>query len=136
MKVSNRRTPVMEEGMELRPMGVSPRDAQMLDVRKWAMERVCIAYGVPLGLLGLGQGRGADVNVAQSEFYADTLPPICVSFTDALGLSILQDEYGLDDYLFSFDLDEKHMGDDRLRALTSATGRPVLLTNEARAMVN
>lgn len=136
LKQSNRKTPVMEEGMELRPMGVSPRDAQMLEVRRWAVHQVCGLYGVPVEMLGLGVGRGADLNVSQSEFYADTLPPICQSFTNQLGLSILQQEYDEKAFLFQFDLDAKHMGDDRLRALTSATGRPVLLTNEARAMVN
>lgn len=136
LKQSNRRAPVMEEGMELRPMGVSPRDAQMLDVRKWAVQQVCGLFGVPVEMLGLGVGRGADLQTAQSEFYADTLPPICQSFTNHLGLSILQQEYGLTDFMFAFDLDAKHMGDSRLTALVSATGRPVLTTNEGRAMVN
>jgi hypothetical protein len=44
--------------------------------------------------------------------------------------------YGWTEGCFEFNLDEKHMGDDRLKALVSATGRPVMLTNEARAKVN
>ena len=56
--------------------------------------------------------------------------------TRMLNHRILVRVYGWTDGCFEFNLDEKHMGDDRLKALVSATGRPVMLTNEARAKVN
>lgn len=136
LKRRTRTPPVMEEGMELRPFGVSPQDAQMLEVRKWAVQQVATQYGVPLGMLGLADGVGADIAQARSEFYSDTLPPYCESFARQLDLSVLEEEYGESDYRFEFNLDEKHMGDDRMKALTSASGRPVMLTNEARAALN
>jgi HK97 family phage portal protein len=132
LRRSNRTPPVMEEGMELRSDAMSPKDAEMLAVRKYAVQQVASLYGVPLGMVGLAD----DVAAAQSEFYADTLPPYCEAFTRQLDLSVLQVEYGETEFCFEFNLDEKHMGDDRLAALVSATGRPVMLTDEARARLN
>jgi hypothetical protein len=124
---------VLEEGMEMRSFGVSPRDAQMFEVRKWAVSQIAAAYGVPLGMVGLAD----DVkSTPRAQFYGDTLPPYCEEMTKMLNLRILVRAYGWTDGCFEFNLDEKLMGDDRLKALTSATGRPVMLTNEARAKIN
>lgn len=128
----NRTPPVMEEGMELRGFGVSPKDAQMMEVRRWAIEQVAREYGVPLGMVGLDD----NLEEARSLFYSDTLPPYCEEFTKMLNLRILVRVYNWTKGCFEFNLDEKHMGDDRIKALVSATGRPVLLTNEARAKLN
>jgi HK97 family phage portal protein len=123
----NRRVPVFQEGTELRSFGVSPRDAQMFEVRKWALKRVADVYGLTLD---------DDLNVVREAFYADTLPPYCESFTRFLNHRVLVTVYNWTDGCFEFNLDEKHMGDDRLKALVSATGRATHTTNEARAMLN
>jgi HK97 family phage portal protein len=124
--------PVMEEGMELRGFGVSPRDAQMLEIRRWVTSEVAGVYGVPLGMVGLAD----NLDEAQSQFYADVLPPYCDDMTKMLNQRILVRVYDWTDGCFEFNLDEKHMGDDRLKTLVSATGRPVMLTNEGRAKLN
>ena len=128
----NRRIVVTQEGTELRSFGVSPKDAQMMEVRRWAIEQIAREFGVPLGMVGLAD----DVEAARSQFYADTLPPYCEDYTRMLDQRILVRVYNWRDGCYEFNLDEKHMGDDRLTALTSATGRPVMLTNEARAKIN
>lgn len=128
----NRRVVVTQEGMELRSFGVSPKDAQMFEVRRWAIERVAALYGVPLGMVGLDD----NLEEAQKQFYADTLPPYCEEFTKMLNQRILVRVYGWTAGCFEFNLDEKLMGDERLKALVSATGRPVMLTNEGRAKLN
>jgi hypothetical protein len=133
MRRRNERPIVLEEGMELRSFGVTPRDAQMMAIRQWAIERVAALYGVPLGMVGLDP----NVAAAQSEFYSDTLPPYCADFTRMLDKRLMVQVYNETDYEFEFNLDDKLMSqDDRLRALTSATGRAVMLTNEARAKLN
>jgi hypothetical protein len=104
----------------------------MYEVRRWAIERVAGIYGVPLGMVGLD----SNLKEAQSQFYADTLPPYCEEFTKMLNLRVLVRVYNWTDGCFEFNLDEKHMGDDRLRSLVSATGRAVMLTDEARAKLN
>jgi HK97 family phage portal protein len=128
----NKAPVVLEEGMEMRSFSVSPKDAEMMEVRRWAIERVASLYGVPLGMVGLDD----NLEEAQKQFYSDTLPPYCEEFTKMLNQRILVKVYGWTAGCFEFNLDEKHMGDDRLKSLTSASGRPVLLTNEARAKLN
>jgi hypothetical protein len=125
---------IMEEGMEIKSFGITPRDAQMMDVRKWALSQVCNEYGVPTGLLGLDERP--DVAAAQTEFYADVLPPYCESFTKMLNQRILVRIYEWTEGVFEFNLDEKLMGDQRIQTLVSASGRAVMLTNEARAKLN
>jgi HK97 family phage portal protein len=132
MRKANRRPFILEEGTELRPYGVSPRDAQMIEIRRWAIERVAAVYGVPLGMVGLDP----NVDKAQTQFYADTLPPYCEDFTKMLTQRICVRVYNDTALCFEFNLDEKLMGDERLKTLVSASGRAVLTTNEARAMVN
>jgi HK97 family phage portal protein len=128
----NRRVVVTQEGTELRSFGVSPKDAQMLEVRRWAIERVAAVYGNPLGMVGLDD----NLEEARAAFYSDTLPPYCEEFTKMLNLRVLVRVYNWTKGCFEFNLDEKHMGDDRIKALVSATGRPVMLTNEGRARLN
>lgn len=136
MRRRNKMPVVLEEGMELRSFGVSPQDAQMLEVRRWAVERVATAFGVPLATVGLGSGRAESLPDAQSQLYTDTLLPYCQDFSRMLDQRILVRAYGWTDGTFEFSFDEKLMGNDRLRALTSASGRAVMLTNEARAKLN
>lgn len=132
LKRVNRKPVVLEEGMELKSFGVSPRDAQMMELRRWATSEIAGEYGVPLGMVGLAE----NLEEARAQFYSDTLPPYCEDFTKMLNQRILVRVYNWQQGCFEFNLDEKHMGDDRLRALVSASGRPVMLTNEARAALN
>jgi HK97 family phage portal protein len=136
LRSRNRKPVVLEEGMEMRSFGVSPQDAQMLEVRRWAVERVATAYGVPLAVVGLGTGRAQSLADAQAQLYTDTLLPYCQDFSKMLDQRILVSVYNWTDGAFEFSFDEKLMGNDRLQALTSASGRAVMLTNEARAKLN
>ncbi len=128
----NRRVLVTQEGTELRSFGVSPRDAQMLEIRRNVTVEIAGVYGVPLGMVGLAD----NLEEAQAQFYADTLPPYCEDFTKMLNHRVAVRIYNNTSLCWEFNLDEKHMGNDRLTALVSATGRPVMLTNEGRAKLN
>jgi HK97 family phage portal protein len=132
----NRKPPVMAEGMTLESFGISPQDAQMLEVRRWAVERVAVEYGVPLAIVGLGTGREGNLVDAQAALYTDTLLPYCEDFSKFITHRILVRVYDWPAGVYEFSFDEKLMGSDRLRAFVTATGRPVMLTNEARAKMN
>jgi hypothetical protein len=129
---ANKTPVVLEEGMELRPYGVSPKDAEALDLRKWIKGQIADEYGVPRAMVGLD----GDLEQARAMFYTDTLPPYCEEYTRMLNLRVLVRVYGNTDLCFEFNLDEKHMGDDRITSLVSATGRAVMTTNEGRARLN
>ena len=133
LRSRNTKPVVMGDGMELRSFGMSPRDAQMYEIRRWALERVASLYGVPLGMIGL------DPNVADArqEFLTDCLPPYCEAFTKMLNHRILVGVYSDTQGCFEFNLDEKSVNaDERIKTLVSATGRAVMLTDEARSVLN
>jgi HK97 family phage portal protein len=136
MRRRNQRPIVLEEGMTMQPIGMSPNDAQMLEVRRWAVERMATAYGVPLAVVGLGTGRAENLADAQAQFYTDTLLPYCQDFTKMLDQRLLVRAYNWTAGVFEFNFDEKLMGNDRLRAFVSAVGAPIMLRNEARAKLN
>ena len=123
---------VLEEGMELRDFGVSPNDAEALDVRKWLLAEVAQAYGVPGPMVGLD----GDLEKATASFYADTLPPYCEQFTRALNHLVLVRKYRDTDLCFEFNLDEKQAGDERVKTLIAMAGGPIATRNESRARVN
>lgn len=127
LKEANRRWPMFEEGMELHPFGVSPKDAEMRSFREFAGEEVASLFGM--------KAIPPTTPEERNQFYNDVLAPLCERFAEAFDLGLLKQEYLESDLYFSFDLDEKLNGDERLKALVSATGRPVLLTDEARAML-
>ena len=133
MRGRNKKPVVMGDGMEARSFGMSPRDAQMIEIRQWAIERVAALYGMPLGMVGLA----TDVAGARQEFLTDCLPPYCEMFTRMLNQRVLVGEYDWTQGCFEFNLDEKSVNaDERIQTLVSATGRSVMLTNEARAVLN
>ena len=82
---------------------------------------------------------GLDPNVAaaRQEFLTDCLPPYCEAFTKMLNHRILVGVYSDTKGCFEFNLDEKSVNaDERIKTLVSATGRAVMLTDEARAVLN
>lgn len=130
MKASARKTPVLEEGMEFADFGVTPKDAEMLDGRRFTNEEVASLYG-----MAHCPPQGED---ERRQFYADVLPPITQAFAAQLDFSLLREEFAEDDYYFEFDLNEKLRGDleNRFQSITASTGRPWLTVNEARAREN
>lgn len=128
------RTPVLEEGMEFVAGDVSPKEAQMLEGRKFAVAQVAGEYGFPVGLL-TGEG---DLAEQHRQFLTDVLPPITGMFAEYLDLQILEAEYGEDDLYFEFNLDEKLRGDieEKLKSMVSVVGAPFMTRNEVRALQN
>lgn len=127
IKQSTRKTPVLEEGMEFADLGVSPKDAQMLDGRRFTNEEVASLYG-----LKHIPPEGED---ERRQFLADVLTPLCEELAGILDFGLLAAEYGERDHYFEFDLNEKLRGDPEKRfpAMTSAAGRPWMTVNEVRA---
>jgi HK97 family phage portal protein len=131
-----KKTPVLEDGMEFVKDGMSPKDAEMLEGRKFTVAEVARVYGVPPGVLGLEPS--ADLEEQRTQVYADVLPPITGSLACQLDVDILQVEYDERDYYYEFDLNAKLRGDPvkRYQALTAAVGGPWMLREEARAKEN
>lgn len=124
MKAKERRTPVLEEGMEFKPAGMTAKDAEVIKSRQFGREEVASLYGmwhVP--------PRGED---ERDQFLNDVLMPLLDEYTWWLNLQLLEVEFGESDMYFACSLDEKLQGDERLKTLVSASGGPVLTRNESR----
>jgi HK97 family phage portal protein len=128
MKKADRGYPILEEGMEIAPLGVSPKDAEMLESRKLFSDEVAQQFGMV--------HCPPQSEEERRQFYADVLPPLCALFCDFLCTQFLSVEYAQDNYYFEFDLKQKQMSDDRLKALVSAAGAPIMTRNEARSDLN
>ena len=118
--------------MELRSFGVTAHDAELMALRKWAVAQVASEYDVPNCKVGL-EPVSQEV---EDSFVSDCLKPLCKNLAHMLNHRILVRLYDQTDLCFEFNLDERLIGNSRLQALTSATGRAVMLTNEARAALN
>lgn len=126
MASSRREFPILEEGMAFKQASITPEDAQYLEARDKAVEEVCAAFGLPPVPPTTEEGR--------KQFYADVLPPYMTRCCSFLNLQVLQQEYDAEDFYFEFGRDK--VMDEIYKTLTSASGRPVLLTDEARAKLD
>jgi hypothetical protein len=81
-------------------------------------------------------GLDDNLSEARSQFYSDCLPPYCESFTRMLNHRVLVSVYNWTEGYFEFDLDEKLMGDERMKTLVTASGRAVMTTDEARSRLD
>lgn len=127
---SNKKWPVLEEGMEIRDLGVTPKDAEVLAGRQFTKETVAEEYGL--------NSVPPENEEERKQFLGDVLAPITEDLAEVLDTNLLLAEYGAEDYYFEFDLNEKLRGDieNRFQAITASVGGPWQTRNEARAREN
>jgi HK97 family phage portal protein len=136
-------TPILEDGMEFVPAGVTPRDAQYVESRKLTREEVATAYHVPPVLVGL-LGEGAtfsNVRELHKVLYQDTLPPWLEWITQDIETQLLPDldpGVATGKVYVEFTLEAKLRGsfEEQAGALMAATGAPWMTRAEARARMN
>lgn len=129
-KAASREYPVLEEGMTFAKFGLSPKDAEMLEGRRFTNEEVASLYGL--------KNVPPESEEERKQFYSDVLPPLTEDLACQLKYGLLEQEYSADDYYFEFEMNAKLAGDPvaRFSAITSATGRPWMTVDEARALEN
>jgi HK97 family phage portal protein len=135
---SSGKTVVLEEGMTYRPISYSARDAQYLESFQLSREIVATAYGIPVGLLGLGATTYASLTEQHRQLYADCLAPWLTRIQEELEAQLLPEfDVGEDTYL-EYNLSAKLSGSfaEQASVLMSSTGAPYLTRNEARARLN
>lgn len=59
---------------EMKPLAISPKDAEFLGALRWTLEDICRAYGVPLDLVG-GQRTYENVQAAERAIWTNTIWP-------------------------------------------------------------
>lgn len=132
------KTAVLEEGMIAKPLQTfSPRDAQYLESNQLAREIVASAYGIPAGLLGLGNQNYSSLTEQHRQLYTDCLAPWLTIIQEELETQLLYEFESENTYL-EFQLSEKLRGsfEEQAAVLQASVGAPYLTRNEARARLN
>jgi HK97 family phage portal protein len=133
------RTLVLEEGMTYRPVSYSARDSQYLEAFQLSREVVATAYGIPVGLLGLGATNYASLTEQHRQLYADCLAPWLTRIQEELEAQLLPEFADLPDGVYlEFNLAAKLAGSftEQAAVLQASVGAPYLTRNEARARLN
>lgn len=136
---SSGRTVVLEEGMSYKPISYSARDAQYMESSQLSREVVATAYGIPVGLLGLGQTTYSSLTEQHRQLYADCLAPWLIRIQEELEMQLLPEfaETTESTYL-EFNLAAKLAGSftEQAAVLQASVGAPYLTRNEARTRLN
>jgi HK97 family phage portal protein len=132
-------TPILEDGMDYKPVGFNPQQAQYIEARKLTREEVSAAYFIPPPLIGiLDHATYSNIKEQHSHLYQDTLGPYMAMFAQEIQAQILTDLPDSGDVYCEFNIDAKMRGsfEEQAAAASTATGRPWMTVNETRARNN
>lgn len=131
---------ILEEGMDAVTLGVSARDAQILESRQYEIEEIARIWNVPLHMLKVNKAGSvsyASVEMFDLDFIMHTVRSEAVRNEQAMWRDLLS-EREQDEYVAEYLLDALMRGDSAARALFYKSGieSQWLLPNEAREREN
>lgn len=132
-------TPILEDGMEWKAGGITPRDAQYIEARQLTWEEVAIAYHVNPQMMGLAEkSSSGDVAELHQMLYADTLGPILEMLQQDIETQLLPDLSPSRNVYVEFNLRKKMQGsfEAQAAAISASVGGPWMTRNEGRALYN
>lgn len=132
-------TPVLEDGMTLKPISFNAKDSQYLESRKLSREEVAAAYHVPLPMVGiLDHATFSNIKEQHKQLYQDCLGPWLVMMEEEIELQLLPEFADVDRVYVEFNISEKLKGsfEEQAASLQTMVGRPVMTVNEGRARLN
>jgi HK97 family phage portal protein len=137
-KAASGRTVVLEEGMTFKPVAFSARDSQLMESYQLTREMVATAFGIPIGLLGLGSFTYASLSEQHRQLYADCLAPWIVMLQEEMEAQLLPEFSVTRNTYIEIDVDAKLQGsiEERARIFQASVGGPYITRNEARAKLN
>lgn len=132
-------TPILEDGMEVRQVQFNSRDAQWSDAKTLGREDVAGVYHFNPALLWPGTGQTyASAKDNARALYNDALAPSLMQVTDRLNQFLLPMLDEPRENYIAYDITIKTEGtfEEKLSALQSATGAPIITVDEARAKLD
>jgi HK97 family phage portal protein len=127
---------ILEEGAIAHGLGISPKDAQLLEAREFDIEEIARIFNVPLHLLKVtkaGAVSYASVEMFDIDYVVHTLRPWAVRFEKAMWRDLLSTrEQGT--YVPEYNMDALLRGDASARVALYKSG--VYTINEAREREN
>jgi HK97 family phage portal protein len=131
--------PVLEDGMQFKPVTMSLADTEATAMRAANIEDVARVYQIPAPMVGiLAHATYSNIREQHKHLYQDCLGPICSQLEDAIALSLLSEYDDSATLYLEFNIAEKLKGsfEEQARALQVLVGRPVMTPNEGRARLN
>lgn len=131
---------ILEEGMDAVTLGVSAKDAQILESRGYSIEEIARIWNVPLHMLKVNKAGSvsyASVEMFDLDFVMHTIRSEAVRNEQAMWRDLLS-EREQDEYVAEYLLDALMRGDSAARALFYKSGIESrwLTPNEAREAEN
>lgn len=133
-------TPILEDGAEYVPLAINARDAQSAEARKFQVEEILRAFGVPRPLAMVDDTSwGSGVEQLSTGFVRYTLNPWFTAWEEAIGRSLLDHD---DDLSAKFNPDALLKGTTKEQAevFAKAAGagghKPWMTANEIRGLMN
>ncbi|MFF9568492.1 phage portal protein [Streptomyces sp. NPDC014685] len=132
-------TPILEDGMEYKPVGFNPEQAQYIESRKLTREECAAAYFIPPPLIGiLDHATYSNIKEQHAHLYQDTLGPWLAMLEQEFAAQVLPDLDDTAGVYCEFNIAAKMRGsfEEQAAAASTATGGPWMTRNEIRARNN
>lgn len=133
-------TPILEGGTEYVPLAINARDAQSAEARKFQVEEILRAFGVPRPLAMVDDTSwGSGVEQLSTGFVRYTLNPWFTAWEEAIDRSLLDHDAGLESK-FNPNALLNGTSKDQAEVFAKAAGagghKPWMTTNEIRGLMN
>lgn len=94
------KTAILEEGLTYKTIGIAPKDAQMLEMRKFNVEEIARIFRVPPHMIGdLDHATFSNIEHQSLEFVKYTLGPWMARWEQAMDRSLLNETEKEDHYI-------------------------------------
>lgn len=133
-------TPILEDGMDLKSSGFSPRESEWVEVAKLSQTTVAAAYHVNPTLIGvLDNANYSNVKEFRKSLYGDSLGPLLKQIQAHLNQQLLPLlDLSSSDFYYEFNVAEQLQStpEEQAMVFSASVGAPWLTRNEVRAMQN
>lgn len=136
---------ILEQGMKIKHLSISQKDAQFLETRAFQDTQICGLFRVPASMLGLGDNKYGSAEQLRLSFTSDALNPLITRFVQCLKKFLYEDNLEMDLDLTGFikgDLDATgdyltkmwNMGAFTLNQVLEFVGEPTVEGGDVRVI--
>lgn len=133
------KVPILEEGMEFKPMSMNNVDSQFIDSRKFSRSDIAMFFGVPPHMLGDVDKQtswGSGIEQQSIGFVINTVQPWLTNIEDAINGALLSPDEQIE-YFVRFDTEPLIRGAfrDQVEGIRTLREWGIISANEARQML-
>lgn len=79
----------LDAGFDVKPLAASPKEMAFAVGRRWMMQEICAAYGVPLSKVSVENVNRANAESGDYQYMVDTIRPRCTRFEEKLNETLI-----------------------------------------------